>query len=306
MKTTRLKNRPGTNQCIWMQAGVVGKKTCKQHFECIDCRFDRTMHAIAGENKRLAKSGQTPEGKRGRIVFWKDNLKKRPPWKQPCLHHMKGKIEFRACNNAYNCRDCDFDQYFYDQYAVHAVVKPVEVLSIHGFKVPHGYYLHKGHSWVKIEESSTVRVGIDDFVLRLLGPFDGIVSPLMGKEVRRGQPDIMLKRGREVAKMLSPVTGVVTAINADLRENGDLTGEDPYSKGWVMRVQTDNLRGDLKDLSIGDETTAALEKDVDRLYEIIEETAGPLAADGGLLASDIYGNVPGIGWERLAQTFLHT
>lgn len=307
MKTIRLKNRlKDANPCIWTQAKVVRKKDCRHDYECIDCRFDRMMHKAAEENRILRESGQSPSGARGRIVFWKDNLRKLPAWRQPCIHHMKGQIEFRACHNNYNCSNCDFDQYFYDQYAVHAVMKPVDVLSVHGFKVPHGYYLHRGHAWVKLEESETVRIGVDDFTIRLFGPFDRIVSPLMGKEISEGRPDIVLKRGKKEARMLSPVSGVVTAINPDLREKGDLAGEDAYSAGWIMRVRTKNLRGDLGKLMIGDETTESLEKEVNRLYDIIEETAGPLAADGGLLGDDIYGNLPQMGWERLAKTFLGT
>ena len=81
---------------------------------------------------------------------------------------MKRRIGFRACTNEYLCGNCEFDQYFDDQYAVHAVVKPVDVLDIDGFKIPQGFYLHKGHTWVKIEKDQTVRVGLDDFALRML------------------------------------------------------------------------------------------------------------------------------------------
>jgi hypothetical protein len=45
---------------------------------------------------------------------------------------------------------------------------------------------------------------------------------------------------------------------------------------------------------------------VDQLEHMIEEVAGPLAADGGYLADDIFGNLPGLGWDRLRKTFLKT
>jgi hypothetical protein len=49
-----------------------------------------------------------------------------------------------------------------------------------------------------------------------------------------------------------------------------------------------------------------LEGEVARLYELIEEVAGPLAADGGDLSHDIYGHMPQLGWERITKTFLKT
>ena len=79
---------------------------------------------------------------------------------------------------------------------VHAVVKPVSTLDIHGFKIPQGYYLHRGHAWVKIEEDREVRVGMDDFALRLLGPPDAIVSPWWARATTRNKAQITLNRGK--------------------------------------------------------------------------------------------------------------
>ena len=46
--------------------------------------------------------------------------------------------------------------------------------------------------------------------------------------------------------------------------------------------------------------------EVTKLEGMIEEVAGPLAADGGLLGEDIYGNLPDLGWKRLTSAFLKT
>ncbi len=289
-----------------MQAGVVRRKYCEIDFHCEACRFDRAMRRTARENNQLRQQGGIPQGKSGRIVYWKDRLRDLPAWKQPCLHHMKGRIEFRACTHDYQCGNCEFDQYFSDQYTVHAVVRPVDVLDVKGFKLPHGYYLHRGHTWVKIEEDSTVRIGLDDFALRLLGPLDQVDAPLMGKEVKQDRDDILLSRSSNTARVQSPISGVVTDINPELREKGKLANDDPYTSGWVMRLHSDNLRRDLKNLMIGDQASQYLDGEIDRLYEVIEEEAGPLAADGGYLGDDIFGNLPQTSWEKLTRLFLHT
>lgn len=301
-------NNVKTNQasCIWMQAGVVRRKYCEIDYHCEACRFDRAMRRTARANSQLRQQGGIPGGKSGRIVYWKDRLRDLPTWKQPCLHHMKGRIEFRACTHDYQCGNCEFDQYFSDQYTVHAVVRPVDVLDVKGFKLPHGYYLHKGHTWVKIEEGATVRVGLDDFALRLLGPLDRVEAPLMGKQVERDRDDIVLSRSSNTARVQSPISGVVTDINPELREKGNLANDDPYTSGWVMRLHSDNLRQDLKHLLIGDQASQYLDGEIDRLYEVIEEEAGPLAADGGYLGDDIFGNLPRTSWKKLTRLFLRT
>jgi len=308
MESIRKESRSAQQNlhCLWMQADVVSRKFCKQDYNCPECHYDRVMQGIAVENKELKLEGIIPKGKRGRIIPWQDKLRVRALSKRPCIHHMKGRIEFRLCHNEYRCGNCDFGQFFDDQYSVHAVVRPVDELDIKGFKIPQGYYFHHGHTWVKIEEGSSVRVGIDDFALRLLGPFDRIEAPLMGREVKQDRADISLTRGENLAKVLSPISGVVTSINPNLREEGHLANQNPYSEGWVMIVQPTMLRRDLKNLMIHNETGDFMGKQVDRLYQEIEEVAGPLATDGGLLGDDIYGNMPQFDWKRLTKIFLKT
>jgi len=292
--------------CIWMQAGVVPGKLCKKEYRCAACNFDSAMRRVADENRKLREQGKPLSGKKGNIVFWHEKLKELPVWKRPCIHHLKGRIQFRACSNEYNCNDCEFDQFFLDQYTVHAVVKPVDVLDIESFKVPQGYYIHPGHAWLKMEENSEVRVGIDDFALRLLGPFNRIEGPLIGKEVEQGKPQVTMTRGQNRAQLLSPVSGVVTAIYPALREKGSLAGKSPYSDGWIMRVHSKSLRHNVKSLMIGEEAGEYIKKEVDLLYQVIEKDAGPLAVDGGYLSSDIYGKLSKTKWDKLTKLFLHT
>ncbi len=303
--TCKNRKKPMPMPCIWMQAGVVKKKLCTTDFHCAACHFDKTMQKAAAENEKCKEQGLSVGGKQGQIIFWKEKLKELPTWKRPCLHHMKSRIEFRTCTNDYRCGNCEFDQYFNDQYTVHAVVRPVSVLDIQGFKIPQGYYLHVGHTWVKIEEGSEVRIGLDDFALRMLGPLDEINAPLLGKEIRQGHGDISLNRGQHKATILSPVSGVITGINAGLRKTGSKANQDPYADGWVVRAHTSGLREELKNLMIGEEAGMFIKKEVDTLYTIIEDEV-PLAADGGQLGSDIFGNLPETSWRRLTKTFLHT
>ena len=299
------KRQNSLSPCVWKQAGVVRQKNCEIDYHCEACRFDHALRRVARENSELKQQKRMQKGHRGKIVFWKDRLRELPQWRRPCLHHMKQRIDFRTCTHDYQCGNCEFDQYFSDQYTVHAVVRPVDVLDIKGFKVPHGYYLHRGHTWVKIEEGATVRIGLDDFALRMLGPLDRIDAPLMGKEVEQDRGDILLNRGSNEARVQAPVSGVVTEINPALREKGNLANQNPYTEGWVMRLHSNSLRQDLRSLMIGEQARDYLDLEIDRLYQIIEEEAGPLAADGGYLGDDIYGNLPTSSWQRLTQLFLH-
>ena len=57
-----------------------------------------------------------------------------------------------------------------------------EMAEVFGFRVPTSkYYLHRGHAWALVESDSQVRVGLDDFSQKILGPADGLKLPDRGK-----------------------------------------------------------------------------------------------------------------------------
>ena len=292
--------------CLWMQAGVVRRKQCRLNFHCRVCRFDKALGRVCNENRRRPKIRRAGDGKRSALVHWQERLNALPPKQRPCIHHMKGHIGFRACTHAYACNNCDFDQFFQDDYSVHAVVQPVDVFCVDGVRIPQGFYLHAGHMWAKIEEGDSVRIGLDDFALRIFGPFDRVIAPLLGKTLQQGRADVTADRGSDSAALASPVSGVVTAVNTPLRDQARAMGRDPYAGGWVLRVHAADLRKDLKNLMISTETKAFLRAEVQRLQDVLESVSGPLAADGGMLGEDIYGKVPDLGWDRLTRMFLRT
>jgi glycine cleavage system H lipoate-binding protein len=289
-----------------MQAGVVRKKHCTIDYCCEACRFDRVLQREAIKNKSFEEAGIKVAGPRGRIMFWQDKFKQLSAWQRPCIHYLKKRIRFRACLQDYRCGSCEFDQCFDDQYTVHAVLAPIQVLEIDGFNVPQGYYLHSGHAWLKVEDKLTVRVGLDDFAHRLLGPFTDIKAPLIGKAVARGKAALSIVRGDKSAQVQSPVDGVVTAVNSHLHRDQETIGQHPYTQGWIMQLHTENLRQDLSQLMMGHESTEFFQEEIQDLYQMIEASAGPLAADGGYLDSDIYGKLPQMGWKRLTNRFLRS
>lgn len=295
----------GDAHCIWMQAGVVPCKMCQRDFDCRECAFDLALRRVVRENEARKRNGMPPAaGRRAAIVSWQEQLSRLPLLRRSCLHHMKGRIAFRACTGDYLCGSCDFDQYFNDQYAVFARVRPVSTLNIHGVRLPQGVYLHPGHCWVSLEEEETVRIGLDDFSLRVLAPLDRVEAPLIGKRLNQSHPAIGLHRGERHAWALAPVDGVVTEVNPRLREEGVSAGADGYADRWVLRAHAPALRKSLRGLMIGEQASAFMQTEIERLFRMVEEKAGPLAADGGELGSDIYGHLPQLGWDELAAAFL--
>ena len=62
---------------------------------------------------------------------------------------------------------------------------PVNVVG--GFKLAPGASYHAGHTWAAKETQNIVRVGLDDFAVRLLGNFDHLDLPARGRWMRQGE-----------------------------------------------------------------------------------------------------------------------
>lgn len=280
-----------TNPCIWMQAGIVGFKNCNNFYDCTQCKYDMGM------NKRVAANKQ---------ISWQDAMRKRPGLERVCRHSLTNRIAKRSCAYDYKCSTCDFDQYFEDVWTAKTRSLPNEMQQVKGFDVPMGYYFHNGHTWMRIESGGYIRVGLDDFSLKLLGHADALDLPNMGKELDAGKVGWGLQRKENFADVLSPVDGVIMEVNSKVRENPGHANREPYGDGWLFMIRTPDIKKAAKNLMDDTESLGWLNGEVAKLENMIEETAGPMATDGGFLADDVYGNIPDLGWSNLTKTFLKT
>ena len=285
------KQAKAANPCLWMQAGVVKFKNCDNFYDCTSCKYDQAM------DQKVVK---------GKQISWQAAMKKRPDLDRVCRHSLTHRIEKRMCAYDYECATCDFDQFFEDVWTPKANAYPGEMQKIKGFDVPTGYYFHNGHAWASIESGGYVRVGLDDFALKLLGQADAFDLPLMGKELDQNKVGWGLKRKHNLADVLSPVDGVIVEVNSKVRENPRLANHAPYSEGWLFMVRIPDIKGTMKKLMVDQDSLTWMNGEVKNLETMIEEVAGPLAADGGYLADDIYGNLPDLGWNNLTKKFLRT
>lgn len=280
-----------SHPCLWMQAGVVEFKNCNNYYDCPTCKYDMGM------DKKVS---------RGKALSWQDIMRRRPALDRICRHSLTGRISKRACAYDYHCETCDFDQYFEDVLSPKTAFRPESTQRVKGFEIPQDHYFHKGHAWARIESGGFLRIGLDDFALKLLGEADGYDLPLMGKELNPGTAGWGIKRQNHLADVLSPVGGVIVEVNGKIRENPGLTNRDPYGDGWLFLVNNPKIEDSVEDLMETNDCMDWIDGEVHQLETMIEEVAGPLAADGGYLTDDIYGKMPDLGWAQLTRTFLRT
>ena len=111
----------------------------------------------------------------------------------------------------------------------------------YGFSIPQGFSFHPGHTWLHKEGGESARVGIDGFAANLLGQIDHVEVAGINRWVRQGQKLVTVASGGQRFELVSPVEGVITAVNQDVVEDPKVIGRDPYQAGWIAIVKSPEL-----------------------------------------------------------------
>jgi len=187
-----------------------------------------------------------------------------------------------------------------------AAVPAVEPAWVAGYQMPEALYYHRGHTWARPLDTDTVLVGIDDFARRLIGPAASLSAPSRGDWLHQGGRAFAMKLDGRTAELISPIEGEVVEVNRDLAEKPGLAGEDPYGRGWVLKVKAPQLAANLRNLLSGRLARKWMEDSREALELRLMAFSGSVLQDGGEPASDLSQHLPKADWERLAHEFLLT
>ena len=93
----------------------------------------------------------------------------------------------------------------------------------------------KSHEWVKMEDGMAV-IGISDFAQSALGDVVFINLPGVGDAVTAGEAFGDVESVKTVSDVISPVSGVICAVNESLTDAPEMLNSDPYG-AWIIKVE---------------------------------------------------------------------
>lgn len=282
-------------RCIWMDAGVVNFKLCESDFDCRSCQFDRTMTESATRLLSRRQQAGKPAAPKAKTVPWENKMRQHFGERRKC-QFMKSNL----------CHQCSFDELLEEQFDFFLAPEKPQVHEVFGIQVPISNFLHRGHTWVALENAGRVRLGLDDFSQKVLGPATKINLPKIGQQIKANEPFLTLGRQRNKAEVLAPLDGIIEAVNPKVRERPQVAHDDPYGEGWLFMATPSNLKVDLEKMLFGQCNIAWTESEINKLLGMLQTGAGVTLPSGGALMDDVYGNYPQLGWKRLVQEFLHT
>lgn len=103
----------------------------------------------------------------------------------------------------------------------------------------------KSHEWVKMDGDVAV-IGISDFAQDALGDVVFINLPGEGDSVTAGEAFGDVESVKAVSDIISPVTGVICAVNENLADAPENLNSDPYG-AWIIKVENITGQEDLLD-----------------------------------------------------------
>jgi glycine cleavage system H protein len=150
-----------------------------------------------------------------------------------------------------------------------------------GFSIPQDYSFHPGHTWVLREGGENARVGLDKFAAEFAGKLERIEVASPSRWIRQGQSLVTLHSDGVSFDLMSPVEGVIMAINQDVLHDPALAARDPYKDGWIAIVKSPDLPTNQKNLLQGPMVAPWMHYNVTRLNAALAQATPALAQDGG-------------------------
>ena len=109
----------------------------------------------------------------------------------------------------------------------------------------------KTHEWSAIEPDGkggkVATVGISAFAVEALTDLVFMELPEIGRKVTAGEPFGVIESVKAVSDLYAPVSGEIVAANKDLPDHLEQLNQDPYGKGWVVKIRLTD-EADLKNL----------------------------------------------------------
>lgn len=93
------------------------------------------------------------------------------------------------------------------------------------------------HEWI---EDETSKIGITKHAANELGDIVYIDHPEVGSTLKKGEAFGTIESTKTVSDLHMPVSGEIIAVNDELENDPSPVNNDPYNKGWIIKIKRSN------------------------------------------------------------------
>ena len=114
------------------------------------------------------------------------------------------------------------------------------------------------------DESGKVTVGMDELGLDSLGELAYLTLPGAGTPVEMGKAMGSMEAAKMTGELYAPVSGIVIEKNDAVLQNPLLVNEQPYEKGWLVKIKPTNWEEESVSMVSGDNLAPWIEGEIER------------------------------------------
>lgn len=96
------------------------------------------------------------------------------------------------------------------------------------------------HEWIRLEGEEAY-VGITDYAQDQLGDIVFVDVTTEGETLEAGEVFGTIEVVKTVSDLFLPVGGEILEVNPELEEHPELVNQDPYGKGWLVRIRPTDI-----------------------------------------------------------------
>ncbi len=160
----------------------------------------------------------------------------------------------------------------------------IKLLNEEALTFPKGLYFDKSHTWVFMEKSGRVRLGIDDFISNVTGEYTRVIMKSPGEKVKRMEPLVTLIRKGKQITLNSPVSGTIKEINESLVADPFTINDAPYGEGWVYKIEPSNWLREIQFFTMGNHYREWISSEFTRLKDFLACSLNIMNMEDGKLA----------------------
>src|SRR5690606_21486245 len=94
----------------------------------------------------------------------------------------------------------------------------------------------KDHEWIRVEGDEAI-IGITSFAQSELGDIVFVDVDTVGDEVAQDEVFGSVEAVKTVSDLFTPVTCTIMEVNSEIEGSPELINQEPYGKGWIIRVK---------------------------------------------------------------------
>ena len=108
-------------------------------------------------------------------------------------------------------------------------------------EVPENLLYTQEHEWIRVDGKNAT-VGITHFAQDQLGDIVFVELPEVGTSIEQENPFGVVESVKTVSDLYAPISGEVFAVNEELDDMPELVNNDPYGKGWLIKINPSNIK----------------------------------------------------------------